>query len=201
MSGIEVFREYITEKAQLAPEEFELIKSLSICRRFKKKQFLLQEGDICQYACFVTKGCLRSYRIGDDGAEHSLRFSVENWWASDRESYIEQTPAKINIEALEDSEVLLWRKENFECLTNEIPALAKFVDRLLAKSLQVSQNRIYMHISQSTEERYDNFNKTYPDLFARVPLHLIASYLGVTRETLSRIRNHYAHKHQESIRL
>jgi CRP-like cAMP-binding protein len=194
MIEIEAFKAYIAKKAQLTAEEFELIKSLSISRKLKKRQFLLQEGDICHYACFVAKGCLRTYRVAEDGTEHSLRFSVENWWTSDRESYVDQTPSKSNIEALEDSELLLWRKENFERLINEIPALAKFVEKLLAKSLQVNQNRIYTHISQSTEERYDNLTKTYPDLFARVPLHMIASYLGVTRETLSRIRNQYVHK-------
>jgi CRP-like cAMP-binding protein len=190
----DVFKAYITERAALTDAELELIKSLSISRRLKKRQYLLQEGDICRHACFVTKGCLRSFRVSDDGTEHSLRFSVEKWWASDRESYIDGSPAKTNIEALEDTEVLMWTKENFERITNEISGFAKFVEKLLAKSLQVNQNRIYTHISQSTEEKYDNFIKNYPDLFARVPLHMIASYLGVTRETLSRIRNQYAHR-------
>jgi CRP-like cAMP-binding protein len=123
-----------------------------------------------------------------------MRFATENWWISDRESYTESTPSKSNIDALEDSEVLLWSKENFDNLIKTIPGLNSFFERLLAKSFNANQNRIYTHISQTAEEKYNDFIRKYPDLFARIPLHMIASYLGVTRETLSRIRIKYAHK-------
>jgi CRP-like cAMP-binding protein len=190
----DVFKKYITEKISLTDQELEKIAALSVPKKLRKRQYILQEADICHHNCFVTKGCLRLYRIGDDGTEYIMRFATENWWISDRESFNDGSPSKSNIDALEDSEVILWTKENFEKLSKEIPGLTVFSERLLAKSFHSIQDRLYTQISQTAEEKYESFVNTYPDLFKRIPLHMIASYLGVSRETLSRIRNQSAHK-------
>lgn len=191
----EVFAAYLKEKAQLTDEEMEQVRAVTIHKRLRKRQYLLQEGDVCHYNCFVAKGCLRNYRVSEDGIEHILRFAVENWWISDQESYNNGTRSKNNIDALEDSEMLLIEKDDFNKLIDTIPRFREFRDQLKARSFDASQNRIMSNISDTAEERYVNFMKTYPDIFTRVPLHMIASYLGVSRETLSRIRNQYTKSH------
>lgn len=188
----EVFAAYLKEKAGLTEEELEEVRAVTINKHLRKRQYLLQEGDICHYNCFVAKGCLRNYRVGEDGVEHILRFAVENWWLSDTESYNNGTPSRNNIDALENSELLLIEKEDFTRLVNTIAPFKEFIDKLMARSFDASQNRIMSNISHTAEERYINFMKSYPDILNRVPLHMIASYLGVSRETLSRIRNQYA---------
>ena len=190
----DVFRKYITEKAGLTADEQDRMEALCLQKKLRRKQYLLQEGEVCRNNCFVAQGCLRMYRIDDEGKEHIMRFAVENWWISDKESLNTGRPSRSNIDALEDSVVFLWSKEDYESLMREIPFLASFSERLLARSFDASQNRIYTAISSSAEERYLEFMKAYPDLFSRIPQHMIASYLGITRETLSRIRNQYANK-------
>ena len=190
----EVFEKYITEKITLNSAELQRIKALCTPKRVRKRQYILQEGDVCYNNCFVAKGCMRAYRVGDDGTEHIIRFAPEHWWISDRESYNTGLPAKLNIDALEDSEVLLWTKDNYNLISDEIPQMAVFTQRILAKSFDSAQQRIFETISQTAEEKYESFIKKHPDLYRRVPLHMIASYLGVSRETLSRVRSQYAHK-------
>ncbi len=186
------FAAYLVEKAGLTNEELKLVEDVTVVKKLRKRQYLLQEGDICHYNCFIAKGCLRLYRIGKDGSEHILRFAVENWWMSDYESYNSSRPSKSNIDALENSELLLIEKQNLNALFKAIPKLQIFKERLETKNFDVSQNRILSNISETAEEKYDNFIKAYPEIYRRVPLHMIASYLGVSRETLSRVRQQYA---------
>jgi CRP-like cAMP-binding protein len=188
----ENFASYLIENAGLTDEELHQVKQVTVMRKLRKRQYLLQEGDICHYNCFVAKGCLRNYRVSEDGNEHILRFAVENWWLSDPESYNNGTASKNNIDALEESELLLIEKQDFNKLLADIPHFREFIYNLKAKSFDASQNRIMSNISETAEEKYSSFIKMYPNIFNRVPLHMIASYLGVSRETLSRIRNHYA---------
>jgi CRP-like cAMP-binding protein len=188
----EVFAAYLKEKADLTAEELEQVRAVTFQKTLRKRQYLLQEGDICHYNCFVAKGLLRSYRVGDDGVEHILRFAAENWWLTDAESYNNDAPSKTNIDALETSDLLLIEKQDFLKLVDAIPKFRDFRDRLKSKSYEVSQDRIISNISDTAEERYLKFRKSYPDIFNRVPLHMVASYLGVSRETLSRVRNQYA---------
>jgi CRP-like cAMP-binding protein len=118
-----------------------------------------------------------------------MRFSPENTWAMDHESYNNQTPSRSNIEALEDSEVMIWTKAHFEQLFEAYPAFKEFSDRLKASTFDANQERILMNISYTSEEKYEAFVAMFPDILRRVPLHMVASYLGVSRETLSRIRH------------
>jgi len=191
----EVFAAYLKDNAGLSDQEIGRVEAVSINKRLRKKQYLLQEGEVCHYNCFVAKGCLRLYRVGEDGTEHILKFAVENWWLSDAESYNNAAPSKNNIDALEDCGLLLIEKKEFNNLINISPKFRDFRDQLKSKSYDASQNRIMSNISDNAEEKYWNFIKSYPDVFNRVPLHMIASYLGLSRETLSRIRNHYAKVH------
>ena len=137
---------------------------------------------------------MRTYRVDDKGAEHILNFAVENWWTGDRESLMTGNPAKSNIDALEDSVILLIEKERLENLSVQIPALNNFLNNILQKSFNVSQNRIIANISYTAEEKYLNFIETRPEISNRVPQHMIASYLGISPETLSRVRTQMAKK-------
>jgi len=190
----EAFEKYLKEKADLNAEEVNAVQAVSIEKKVRKRQYLLQEGAVCHCNCFIVKGCLRMYTVGNDGIEHILRFAVENWWISDRESYNNDRPSRCNIDALENCEVILIDKPDFLHLLTTIPKFKKFIDTLLARSFDAIQHRVMDAISYSTEERYQNFITRFPDIFYRVPLHMIASYLGVSRETLSRVKSQFAQK-------
>lgn len=190
----EAFEKYLTVKADLNIQEIEAVRAVSKLKKIRKRQYILQEGNVCHYNCFVVKGCLRMFRVGEDGIEHILRFAVENWWMSDRESYNNNFPSKCNIDALEDCEVILIERTDFLHLLATMPKLKQFIDSLLARSYDAIQDRVMGAISYSAEEKYQNFITRFPDIFYRVPLHMIASYLGVSRETLSRVRSHFVQK-------
>ena len=186
---IEAFVNYLKEKKiELTEEELAYIDSFAVRKKLRKKQFLLEEGQVSQNISFIIKGCLRTYRIKDDGTEHILRFAVENWWINDLESYSNGFPSKVSIDALEDSELLSWTKENFDELLKNIPSLSNFRQMLLTRTFAASQERIFTSISYTAEEKYKDFIGMHPDIANRVPLQMIASYLGVSRETLTRIR-------------
>jgi len=187
----EIFAAYLKEKGGLTDEEVKRVEEVTILKKLRKRQYLLQEGDISHYNCFIAKGCLRLYRVSKDGTERILKFGIENWWISDYESYNTGRPSKSNIDALEDSELILIKKEDFDFVSEAIPNLQKFIKRLEEKSFDVSQNRILSNISETAEEKYENFIRSCPEINRRVPLHMIASFLGVSRETLSRVRNKY----------
>lgn len=191
---IEVFKNYISEKSKVTAEELEKILKVCQVKKLRKRQYLLQEGDVWKYNAFVTKGCLRTYTVDDKGNEHIINFAVENWWTGDRESLTSGEPSIFNIEALEDAEVVLISKQNFDALCAEIPAFNDMVNAILQKSFIVAQNRIHTFISLSAEEKYLKFLEKFPHLPMRVPQGMIASYLGITPETLSRIRNQTAKK-------
>ena len=150
--------------------------------------------NISHHQHFVVKGCLRLFQIGKDGQEHIMRFSIENWWVNDYYSYQSGLPSKYNIDALENSELLLIEKGKFNHLIDTIPNFKNLIAKLEAKNYESHQNRILSNISDTAEEKYDNFIKTYPGIYERVPLHMIASFLGVSRETLSRVRQQNARK-------
>lgn len=189
-----VFRQYLADKITLTEEQLALIESRSSIKKLRRKQYLLQEGDVWRHYAFVCKGCLRIYRVDDKGVEHIMKFCIENWWPGDRQSLLVGTPSNYNIDALEDSILLLFTKDNFEALHQEILAFDELVEGLINRSYIVSQDRIHAAISYTSEEKYRHFIEKYLDIFSRVPLHMIASYLGISPETLSRIRTHAAKK-------
>lgn len=179
---------YLIEKGGLTNDELSMVEKVTVHKKIRKRQYLLQEGDVSHHNSFVAKGCLRLYWISNDGQEHIMRFAIENWWISDYNSYQSGLPSKYNIDALEDSELLMIEKEQFDTLIATIPRFKKLEEKLAAKNFESHQNRILSNISDTAEEKYDHFIKSYPTIFDRIPLHMVASFLGLSRETLSRVR-------------
>lgn len=191
----EVFEKYIRQHTEISDEDLQLIQAASVKRTLRKWQPILQDGDIWHINCFIASGCFRLYRYDKNGTDHTLRFGVDNWWISDQESYNHEKPSEYNIEALAASTVIIWTKEKWGELMAAIPALRTFNEQILARSYEASQRRLFTLISSSAEEKYTEFQKTYPSVFNRVPLHMVASYLGISRETLSRIRKEFTKHH------
>lgn len=190
----ESLAKYLIEKGGLTPDELQLVKEVIVPKKIRKHQYLLQEGDVSHFNSFVVKGCFRLYRLGEDGQEHVMRFAIENYWISDYASYQSGLPSKYNIDALEDSELLMIEKEEFDALIDKIPHFKKLIEKLVAKNFEAHQNRILSNISDTAEEQYHNFVRTYAPIANRIPLHMAASFLGLSRETLSRVRKHNARK-------
>lgn len=179
---------YLIDKIALSEEEMLLIDSVTIIKKLRKKQFLIQAGEIWKYNAFVSSGLIKTFSVDKDGKEHIINFSIEDHWFGDRESLINGTPTRFNVDAIEDSEVVLIKKGDFDLLCSKIPELNALVNSLLQKSFLVSQNRIHANISLTAEEKYQNFLDSYPYLANRIPQHMIAAYLGITPETITRAR-------------
>lgn len=183
------FKEYMNAHAiTFSNDEMDRIISAALITTLKKKQLLLQAGDVCRYKIFVLTGFLRMYGIGADGEEHIMQFSPAMSWTTDGESYNNRIPSNYNIEALEDSRVMLWTKDSFAELVMTIPSLKRFSDKLITQYLNLSRNRLYKTISATPEEKYEDFLKSYPGILNKVPLRMVASYIGISLKTLSRIR-------------
>ncbi|MDB5125598.1 MAG: hypothetical protein JWP94_3727 [Mucilaginibacter sp.] len=174
--------------ARITEEDFKLIEKV-ISRRFvKKRKPLLMEGDISRYVYFVEKGALRSYTIDNEGTEHVVQLAIEGHWVADLYSFVTQSPGSINIEAIEDSEVLLLPHHELEQLFEQIPQLERFFRYLYQQAYLNLQLRYNSAQSNSAEDRYLSLINEHPEIVARIPLIYIASYLGITPESLSRIR-------------
>lgn len=184
------FRNYLTAKAAFTDDELARLESGAVRKKLRRREFLLRPGEVCRDIAFVVSGGLRLYRTDDQAQEHILRFAIENWWMTDPESFRTGLPAHSAIDALEDTQVLLWSWDSFEGLKRDIPAFRALESQLAGHYLDAQINRLYTAISHSAEERYAAFVRAYPALYQRIPLHMIAAYLGVSRETLSRIRRH-----------
>lgn len=175
-------------KFPLTSEEESLIIAAYQPKKIRKKQYFLQEGDVCKYTGFITKGAMRQYSIDDKGGEHIVHLYIENYWANDRESFTMLTPSKYNIDAWEDTELLLITRADMLALMEKIPALIEMVRLMDEKNAIANQRRLSSTISNSAEKRYEEFTENHPQFIQRFPQHIIASYLGITKETLSRIR-------------
>ncbi len=186
---IEVLRTYLTnKKVELTDTQFEYWASLFTPKKVKKHAYLLNEGEVARYTFFTVSGCLRMYTIDNKGKEHIMQFAPDNWWIGDIDSATKNTPSVYFIDALEDSDLLVMDNISWEKSLNEIPPLALLFQRLMQNRQTATQKRIIFSMSASAEERYLDFIKTYPNLSQRIPQHMIASYLGITPESLSRIR-------------
>lgn len=187
----EPLRNYITKYSTtpLTDSQFEQISAVCKPKSFRKKQYLLQEGEVCKYLAFILKGAMRQYSVDEKGVEHVVYLTIENWWAGDRESYIMLTPSRYFIDAWEDTEALLITRADSLKLLDSVPALNEMSKNLDEKHGFALFNRVNNNISLSAEQRYTELEKKYPEFLQRFPQHIIASYLGITKETLSRIRN------------
>ncbi|HKC37546.1 MAG TPA: Crp/Fnr family transcriptional regulator [Chitinophagaceae bacterium] len=178
----------------LTESEIEVIKDVFVPKRIRKRQYFLQEGEVCKYSAFIIKGAMRQYSIDDKGVEHIVRLSIENWWVADRESYVMLTPSVYNIDAWEETDALLLTRADFLNRLTPIAAINEMTRKMDENYAIASQKRLNATISLSAEQRYADLAKTYPEFLQRFPQHIIASYLGITKETLSRIRSHAVKK-------
>lgn len=184
----EVFFIHVNEKVSLTEEEQQTIKTFFSPKKLRKKQYLLQEGDVCKYMAFVEKGLLRSYNVDAKGADHMIQFAWEGWWISDTYSFLAGEPAAYNIDAIDDAELLLITLPHFEEMMLKVPKMERYFRILFQKNIISKERRLLSSITYSAEEKYLRLSETNPELIQRIPLNLIASYLGITPETLSRIR-------------
>lgn len=178
----------IQKKITLSNDEFESLKSFFIPKKLRKRQYLLNAGDVCQYICFVEKGLLRSFSTDNNANEHVVQFALEGWWISDMGSFLSGDQAVYNIEALEDAELLLLSRQAMDDMLNQMPKMERYFRLLMQNNIVVLQRRIVGTLSLSAEEKYKRMMKLYPDILQRSPQQYIASFLGITPETLSRVR-------------
>ena len=180
--------EYFSKLLPLDDDEIEAVKRAFNERKVKRRQFILQEGDVCQLNTFVVEGCFRMYFVDDKGKEHNIQFAVENWWIGDIGSFHTEQPSKLYIEAIENSVILQIKKEDQLRLFVEYPKFNRIFRIITENALVSTQRRILQNISSTAEERYVDFMQRYPYFFNRISNVQIASYLGVTPEFLSTIR-------------
>ncbi|MCX3266047.1 Crp/Fnr family transcriptional regulator [Pedobacter agri] len=185
---------HIEEKVLLSDKDRELIEGFFSFRKLRKRQYLLQEGEVCKNLVFVAKGLLRTYNIDEKGNEHMSIFGWEGWWLSDFNSFLSGEPAVFNIDAIEDSELLLLSKSNYEALTLAVPTMDRYFRILYQNSLVTKERRLMSNITHSAEERYLELSASNPKIIERIPQNLIASYLGIAPETLSRIKKNLLSK-------
>ena len=184
----------ITRHIHLSAEEKNHFITLLQPKVYKRKQFILEEGQICKNSIFVTQGCLRGFTVDQSGFEHVLNFAPAGWWIADMYSLLTQKPGILNIEPLEDTEVLLLSKVRQEKLYLEIPQFERFFRIITENSLVAYQQRLIDNLSLTAEERYHNFCKRYPTLINTLPKKQIASYIGVTPEFFSRMQHRMVKK-------
>ena len=188
----ELFFHKFNEKVNLSEEEEEVIKQYLTPKKLRKKQYLLQEGDVCKHIAFVEKGALKAYVVDDAGAESIIQFALEGWVISDLYSFLTGEPATYNIDALENAELVLISKSAHEELLKKLPIYETYIRLQITGAYIALQKRLTSIISLPLEERYKNFLAVYPNIAQRVPQHMIASYMGLTPETLSRVRSRMA---------
>jgi len=185
---------HIKRRIHISEKELALLSKFFSPKKLKRKQFLLQEGDVCKHIAFVNEGCLREYTVDHKGEEHILQFAIKDWWISDLNSFLSGTASTHNIDTLQDSEILLLEKDARERMLETVPKMERFFRLLLEANHVVTHRRINESLSASAEDRYLKFLKTYPALVEQVPQSQIASYLGITPQSLSRIRKELSSK-------
>jgi len=183
-----LLRTHLQARVPLTDDDFTVFQQYLRPLTLSKRQHLLVAGEPCTHLAFVTQGCLRCYSLNAQGQEHTLQFAPEDWWVSDMYSLLTQQPSSFNIDALEDTQLLLLAQADMETIYAQFPVFERYF-RLLMQSRYVAlQERVNASLSQTASEKYQHFLRKYPGIAQRVPQHFIASYLGITPESLSRVR-------------
>jgi len=190
----ELLHSHFNKYVHLSDEEFERAVSYFTYKKFRKHQYILQAGDVSRYETYVLHGCTRSFEVDNDGQEHIIQFGLEDWWIGDLYSFLTGAPSRLNIDCLEDTEVLQISAINHDKMCDEIPKLERHFRKLIQHAYCASIQRIYSNLSKPALERYEEFISKYPHIDQRIPNHLIASYLGITPQSLSRLRSQRASK-------
>lgn len=181
--------QHISRCAPINPAELEIFHSRLKHKTLKKKTLLLAQGEVCKFEAYIIKGCVKKYYIDQNGEEVILQFAVEDWWISDIGSFSEQKPSNLFIETLENTDLLIIDFESKQLLFREIPKLERVFRIMMQRAYSVLENRFYATVAHSAEARYLEFLEKYPSIPQRVPQQQIASYLGITPESLSRIKS------------
>jgi CRP-like cAMP-binding protein len=179
---------YFNQLLPLNEKEISVLETVFKERKVKRRQFILQEGDVSKLNTFVVEGCFKMYMIDTSGKEHNLQFAIENWWIGDIGSFHTEQPSKLYIEAIENSVILQINKQDQLKLFVEYPKFNRIFRVITENALVSTQRRVLQNISSTAEERYLDFMERYPHFFNRISNVQIASYLGVTPEFLSTIR-------------
>lgn len=180
-------KEHIQEIISIADEEFEIVQSFFVKKRFRKRQFLIQEHQLVHEIFLIEKGILKSSFIDHTGKEHILQFAASNWWISDFAAFFKQEASSLAVDCIEDTEVYAITYEDLNILCSKVSAIEHFFRVKSNFGYVALQQRILSLMSKSAKERYEDFIKQYPGFIDHIPKQLIASYLGVSRETLSRL--------------
>jgi CRP-like cAMP-binding protein len=193
-TAFEVLREYLEARAVFADGDFDVIREAFLYRRLAAGQFLQRAGDVSRHASFVASGCLRNYVIDPKGKEHIVQFAPETWWLADSNSISTGAPSTYFVDALEDSELLLIDGPSHQRLVDRVHGYGAAFRAGLQKHAAAKDQRIVSALSASAEERYLEFLRVYPSIAQRVPQNMLASYLGMTPETVSRIRKNLSRR-------
>lgn len=173
----------------LSETEMKILRESFNYKKYRKHQYIVQEGDVVEHDYFIVKGLARTYHVDEKGQEHILRFTPEDWWAGDLASFFGQIPTQYNIDCIEDTEVLRISVDDLEKVFDKIPQMNKYFRLLYQKSIVAFNVRVTANLTKSAIERYEEFIHRYPQIEQRVPNHQIASYLGIAPQSLSRIRS------------
>jgi CRP-like cAMP-binding protein len=188
VSAFDVLRIYLAARASFSADDFDVIRDAFQFRRLRPGEFLQRGGDVATHAAFVASGCLRNYVIDAKGKEHIVQFAPETWWLADATSLNRRTPSPYFIDALEDSELLLIDAPSHEGLVEHVAGYASAFRTGLQRHAAAKDERIVSALTASAAERYLEFLRVYPSIARRVPQSMLASYLGMSPETVSRIR-------------
>jgi CRP-like cAMP-binding protein len=194
VAAFDVLRSYLEARAAFTEDDLALVRDVFVPRSLCAGEFLQRAGDVTTHAAFVAKGCLRNYVIDVKGSEHIVQFAPETWWLADSTSLQSGTPSAYFIDAIEDSELLLIDAPSHQKIIDRVPAYAAAFRTGLQKHAAAKDQRIVQSLSSTAEEHYLEFLKTYPSIALRVPQWMLASYLGVSPETVSRIRKNLSRK-------
>jgi CRP-like cAMP-binding protein len=190
----ELFFEDFSKKAGLTQAEQEQVMTYLSSKKLRRRQYLLQEGDVCKSVAFIEKGALREYSLDESGAEHIVQFGLEGWYIADMYSFLTGEPATYNIDAIEDCELVIITREAYDEMLKTIPRFETLMRINITGAYLALQRRLTATVQDNLETRYQAFIRAYPNIVQRVPQHMIASYLGATPETLSRVRKRMANK-------
>jgi CRP-like cAMP-binding protein len=194
MPAFDVLRTYLEARATFSDHELAFIRTMFVAKTLRTGDFLQRAGDVATHAAFVATGCLRNYVIDAKGKEHIVQFAPETWWLADATSLLNGTPSRYFIDAIEDSELLLIDGPSQQQIVDTVPGYAAAFRAGLQKHAAAKDHRIVTSLSSSAEERYQEFLGTYPSIASRVPQWMLASYLGVSPETVSRIRKNLSRR-------
>ncbi len=186
------FLNYINKYIDLTEKEIAFLRSNTNYKKYLKGHYIVQQGAVCKHTNFIISGCTKNFYVDQQGQEHIVTFAIENWWSADLSSFITQTPSDFNVKCIEATEVIQFTYQNQDKIFQNIPKMETLFRKLLEKALVSSQKRIVNNFSLSAKDQYLYFKKQFSTIEQRVPQYMVASYLGITKEFLSKIKTELA---------